>query len=356
MISQFEAKYTLFDSVETMLAPETLSDILNRRVSKVNCEPLTSAHAFSGSQLFYITTDNERLVLKRSNLTVDWISIASEDRVCRSVRIWQYGVLDRLMPHIDHVILAASQNADDYALLMRDVTDGLILYNDDGHSLQTWHKLLDAQAAMHALYWEDERLNDPNLGLSTIAHVLKACWTEHCHRYPHDKKTTEYVTKGWDALYALVQPDVRDALQSLVDNPRPLLDKLAQFPSTLAHSDYRMANLALMPETHQVVAFDWQQAAYAPATICLAWFVLGADDRDEATAYYRQQLMARLGKRFNPDLWQPMLDVGNLVDVLRKGCWHALFATTSPDDETRRWQMRAIERGNDSVRAGLKWL
>ena len=63
----------------------------------------------------------------------------------------------------------------------------------------------------------------------------------------------------------------------------------------LAVVDYRMGNLALLPDTDQVVAFDWQVAGYAPAIIDICWFVMAGDfflKQDALAEYYRTRLAA----------------------------------------------------------------
>jgi hypothetical protein len=125
------------------------------------------------------------------------------------------------------------------------------------------------------------------------------------------------------------------------------------------HGDYRTGNLALLPESNQVVALDWQWAGYAPAIICLSWFVMAGEFlsvQAVAADYYRTQLAARLGDRFDPDLWQPMYEVGCLVDVLRKGCWHAFFAAYNDAEESRASMRRSVDSYSAIVRQGLKWL
>jgi hypothetical protein len=355
MIQQLKAKYTLFDSVEELLAPETLSDLLNTCVSQVNYQPFVSSDSFSGSRLYNVTADDVLLVMKRINLSQDWISIAAEDRLCRSVRVWQYGLLDRIQPHMDHAIVAACSDGDEYLLLMHDVSEGL--FDNKEITPQTIYALLDALAAMHAMFWEDEALKDPELGLCTPDQMVKTFWKEHLHRYRHDNKATEYINAGWDAFFELVPPDVCDAVQQLMEDPQPLFRKLAQLPATLVHGDYRLGNLALMPKTNQVIAFDWQHAGYAPATLCLSWFIMGDNTLsvNEAAEYYRQQLATRLGKRFDPDLWQQMLDLGCMADALRKGNWPALFSVSHSDEAVRIRMKQSVYIYSDAIRKGLKW-
>jgi Phosphotransferase enzyme family len=352
-----EEKHNVLASIEEMLSPETLGALLKRRVAQVNCQRFDSSDSFSGSQLYRVTVDSERLVMKRSYPTRDWSLIATNDYLCRSVRVWQYGLLDRFQLHMDHAILAVCRDKDGYAILMQDVSDGLFRGKEITRS--TIYRLLDALAAMHAMFWENADLKGPELGLCTVEQTVKALWPAYCERYRHDARAVEYISSGWAALFELVQSDVRDAMQSLMENPQPLWAKLAQFPSTLIHGDYRLANLAWMPKSNRIVVFDWQHAGYAPAVICLSWFIMTGDVfqmQDTATEYYLNQLSMRLGHKFNPDLWQQMVEVGNMVDVLRKGCWHALFATTSKDEGVRRLLKQSVVTYNDIVRKGLRWL
>jgi aminoglycoside/choline kinase family phosphotransferase len=104
--------------------------------------------------------------------------------------------------------------------------------------------------------------------------------------------------------------------------PQLLLTSLAKYPSTLIHADYRLGNLALLPGTNQVVALDWQDASYAPAVLCVCWFLGGHEIlsmRDSLAEYYSQRLREGLHGKFDQKLWQHMLAVGFMVEVLRKG-------------------------------------
>ena len=90
-MKKLEAKYTLFDSIEEMLAPDTLSDLLSKPVSRVDCQPITEHGGVAGSKLSYVDTDAGRLILKQMSLKHDWLMYATDDRQCRSVQLWQYG-------------------------------------------------------------------------------------------------------------------------------------------------------------------------------------------------------------------------------------------------------------------------
>lgn len=101
-ILTFKPQYMLFDSVEQMLAPKTLSGLLSRPITRVDCQPMNDHSGLAGGRLEYVDTDNGRFVLKRMSITSDWIMFSSNDQLCRSVTIWQYGLLDQLLPHLEH--------------------------------------------------------------------------------------------------------------------------------------------------------------------------------------------------------------------------------------------------------------
>jgi hypothetical protein len=153
----------------------------------------------------------------------------------------------------------------------------------------------------------------------------------------------------------MVQPDVREALQAIMADPQALLDTFAKHPRTLIHGDYRLDNLALLPDSGELVAYDWQNAAYVPATIGLCWFAMSGGvfhRREEYVDYYRRRLFELLDGRFDQALWPAMLDLGCLFDVLTKGNWHALFAVIADDADYMR---QSVDSYNDLVRQGIRW-
>ena len=356
MIDQIEAKYTLFDSVEDMLSRETLSDVLKQQVNYVKRELIDVENSNSGNELYFVTVDDDRFAMKYLDLSQDWISVVSEDHLCRSVTTWQYGILDKISPYIKHEIIAGCHDGDNFALLMKDLSDDLLT----SPILPTqMHLLLDAQAAMHATFWEENYLTTPALGLAKIDKLMTLCWYDSCFQYRHDIPVVDLSIKGWDILLTLVDKDVREALESIAVDTQPVLDSLAKYPRTLIHADYRLANLALQKDTGQVIAFDWQMASYAPATVGLCWFIMSADImefQDSAAEYYRQQLLSRLGDRFDQSLWQPMYDLGCLVEILRKGNLYAFLSTSHPEEGRKALMKKAVQKYNHFVRKSLQWL
>ena len=166
-----EPQHAVFDSIEEMLTPATLSELLSRSVTRVACQPMNGHSGLAGGRLSYVNTNLGRFVLKQMSIDSDWIMFASADEQCRAVRLWQYGLLDQLRPHLEHKIIACAHDNAGWAILMIDLT---------GH-VYGWDKpldpalvpvFLDRLARLHAAFWNDPRLSDPRLGLSDVAQLL----------------------------------------------------------------------------------------------------------------------------------------------------------------------------------------
>ena len=355
MLIQLEEKHTIFDSVDEMLSPESLSRLLKRSVTRIDCAPFESSNGFSANQLFHVTADDQSLVMKGMRPGKDWLAIGSDDNRCRAIRIWQFGLLDQMQPQICHGTIAACKDGEEYAILMHDISPGLVGFARQP-TIEMFQSMLDGLATMHALFWEDQRLTDQELGLCDMRSRLAIYGTEKLDLYQHTPQIAASIAQGFDALFHMVEPAVRDALQSLLKNPQPLSYALSNYPATLVHGDYRLDNLAIMPGGQELVAFDWQNVAYVPPTIDLCWFAMSGGvfpRQEECIHYYRQRLFNLLGARFDHTLWSAMVDLGSLVTVLTIGSWHALFATIGDDTDYMR---RSVDSYNELVRRGIRWL
>jgi hypothetical protein len=320
-------KHEIFDSAEDMLAPSTLSALIGVDTGAVCVGPFREQDGVSGSQFCAVTTDQgARFVVKRMAVRRDWQMQASDDRRCRAVALWRFGLLGRLTPTVDNAILACARDGDGWALLMRDVTHHLIGKAPRLSALQI-HALLDVLAAIHATFWDAVELREDELGLCDAAGLLQALSVETLRRSPEvtAHSAPQRWLAGWPLLQEQLAPDVADVLQQLMLDPDPLCAALARYPATLVHGDFRETNIGLAEHRPtRAVVLDWQLAGYGAATIDLAWFLTTASvwlsplSPEAATACYRQALARQLGKRFSSKAWQPLLELGLLANVLRK--------------------------------------
>jgi len=356
-------KYPCYNSLDELLSPETLYQLTGKAITPVHRTPIEGG--VSGSQVLKIETTDEQpqqFVLKYMSSQTDWLMQSSHDYACRSVTLWQYGLLDQLQPTIDHTILACAYDGDNWAMLMHDVSPYLT-------SLEPWSEaaiklFLDTLATLHATFWESPELTNSAIGLCDAAGMIKAFSIETARQHPSETTPiTKFICGGGERLQAWLDPDVADIFNALQANPTPLCQALEQYSVTLLHGDYRPQNLALRPgDVPQIIALDWQLAGRSIPTIDLAWFlakpaILRAPVSFQVAAdYYRHQLEQRLNLRFASKQWQAMLELGVLVDILRIGALRSWFAEHHKDEVYKAADQAALKQYNDQVRAAMRWL
>jgi hypothetical protein len=358
-------KHQLYTSIDEMLTPKALSELAGQPVTAVRRLPLHSDDSKSGSHFLMVETNGgqgQRYILKRISMEWDWIMRATDDHLCRSVTLWQHGLYDRLPAEIEHGVVSCATEGSGWAILMRDVEAALLPYaRFDGADNE---HILDAMAALHATFLALPDLADPMLGLCNLRHV----YTFHSPQTGRREAGgpdghPRLILEGWDMLQTMIEPDVKDVIYELLENPQPLCNALSRYPQTLLHGDWRQANLGLLRgEPTQVILLDWQLAAVAPPAVELARYLgttsaLLPISKEAAIAYYQQSLAYRLGDRFEESWWRPQLELGLLGGFLQDGWAIALKAThwSEGDGARDHWQAD-VAWWSEQVRTGVKWL
>lgn len=365
MAIRYTMPYPLYPNIETLLTPNTLTTVTGHSIRHVSRTPLNATYNKSGSQLDSIDTNTgngPRFILKRVSVDRDWQMRTTNDHSCRSAALWQYGILDRLPPEIDHTVVACAHDEPGWAILMRDVSQYMLPYAPiRAHHHQIF---LEAMAALHATFFNDPLPADPRLNLCNLGHVYTVMGPETGRReLDRTDDVPKRMLEGWEAVKSTLPADVANLTLDLAHNPQPLCDALARTPHTLAHGDWRHANMGLIQaEPTRTILLDWQLATHAPPGIDLARH-LGANSallpasKEETIAGYRQQLAARLGDQFDESWWQPQLALSLLGGFVQDGWAIVLKATT--------WHITAHQRPHwqadlhwwiEQVRAGVKWL
>lgn len=368
--------YTLHTNVDELLSPLALSRFAGRPVSSVQIRPLTPDFAKSGSRISLVETNDgagPRFVLKCVSCAWDWLMRATEDETCRSVTLWQHGVLDRLPPVIDHAVVACAHHGEGWAILMRDV--GEALYVNRPFSPEANRRFLDAMAAMHAAFLEDMTLCDYTLSLCRLEHVYGMFSPRTGHREAGGPdELPRRILEGWETVERVADRDVARLTLELLADLTPLCDALGRYPHTLVHGDWRHANQGLIDAPHvasridapraapRVVLLDWQLAAFAPPAVELGRY-LGANaallpgTKEESLDYYRARLASLLGPRFSESWWRPQLALGLLGGFVQDGWAMALKATTwhVGADARERWRADLCW-WSERVREGATWL
>jgi hypothetical protein len=359
MSKLLEPKYTLFDNIEEMLALDTLSELLSRSVTRVACQPMDGHSGVAGGRLSYVNTNLGRFVIKQMSIDSDWIMFASADEQCRAVRLWEYGLLDQLRPHLEHKIIACARDENGGAILMHDLTGHVYTWGES-MTPELVPVFLDRLARFHAAFWSDPHLTDPCLGLCDATRLLDATSLAMAQNQAEPSRGVlpDWITDGWEVMGKLLEADVFAELRRLSKNPRPLIAALNRYPYTLLHGDYRAEN---MGHADQPVLIDWQLATFSLMTIDLAWFVKFAYvsntlGQQTAIDYYRTRLETYLDRHFDDAEWQIMIDLGYFVDAVRSTCFSAYWSIHSDTPEGQLWEENVVKQRNQQVRAAIRWL
>jgi hypothetical protein len=360
-IRQLEVKHELFESVEEMLAPRTLSELVQKPVVDVNVIPLGDNGGLSGSHFSAVETDKGRYFLKHMSREHDFLMMATDDVQCRSVTLWQYGLLDEIRPFLAHKILGCSQDDGGWAILMEDLQEAL--YSDDRpFTVDHFFEFLDALARLHAAFWDDARLADPALGLMDTASRAAFCSPPVAEHYQHQTQSPlpEWILGGWQVLPDLLPPEAYRQIRDLILEPQPLLSALARYPCTLTHGDYRQANFAYDGEG--CVIFDWQVAASTLMTTELARYmhtefeICAALGFETVIAGYRERLETYLQSRFADSEWQEMVDLGFAACAQFMICIPAFFSVNAETPEDRENFRRELESFTHYMLRAARWL
>jgi len=361
-MSNLESKYILFDSVEQMLAPNVLSELLSKSVIQVDVHPMNGHSGLAGGQLSYVDTNIGRMVLKQMSIQSDWMMFSSEDHQCRSVALWRYGLLNQFHPQVEHEIIGCARDGEGWAILMNDLT-GCVYSWDKPIPPEQMPIFLDSLAKIHATFWNNPSLNDTRLGLCDVATLIDQTSPTVAKKYVDGGLGVlpSWIHDGWEVMEDLLDPDVFAQMNNIIENLQPLLDALSRYPFTLLHGDYRAENLAY---PNYPAVLDWQEASCALMTIDLAWFVQQDFVREsmgqtEVVKYYRRQLETDLHHRFNDTDWQAMLDLGFLVDALRSTCyaayWYKQHAIENNIQDRDNHESK-VKMRNQQVRDAMRWL
>ncbi|MEJ2707891.1 MAG: class I SAM-dependent methyltransferase [Anaerolineales bacterium] len=353
-----EPKHTVFNSIEKMLAPVTLSELLSQSITRVDYQPLTDHGGVAGSRISYVITNAGRFVLKQMSLEHDWNMYASDDQQSRSVKLWQYGLLDQMSPYLKHQIIACAREGDVSTILMHDLTDQT--FKDWLPMSQDMALLfLDTLAKLHAAFWNDPLLNDTRLGLCDTVNWLNISSLQLAqgHQGEHRGPLPSWVREGWQLMEEVLDADVFTQISHLRKNPQPLLEMLALYPYTLLHGDYASRNLAY--QTPNAIVFDWQLAGPSLMTVDLIWFtdnVSESIEPDQAIRYYRERLEEYLKHRFDDMDWQAMVQLGGIVVALMMMCFPVYLSKIVDDPERRLFFEHKVKVHSQRIRDSKRLL
>jgi Phosphotransferase enzyme family len=288
-------------------------------------------------------------IYKRIPARAGWLGKLSDDAKVREVALWSSGLLQRLPAGISTGVLHAATTEPDGmrmgTLIMRDL-QGYRLRDGHGRPLRdppvsppgrlptTVARILRGLAGMHAAFWEDRRLDDPDAGLMGPRDALLLLAPGRLAALVSDGETAPYIQlalSGWESFFALAAPIDAETLRQAIEAPERILRYLEAVPRTLVHGDVWGPNLGLLPGTRRaprrgrrLLLLDWALATAGPCTYDVLWLSGTWHDLDpeRLLAAYRPRLEHALWTRGQPLLaatWDTLVDAGYLRTALTCG-------------------------------------
>jgi hypothetical protein len=377
-----EAPRELFRNLHEMLSFDALGRLEGRAVASVEMRPLQGAYSgvsgnlFARVQTMDAAGEPRTYVLKRTAPSRDIIMRISGDTVCREMRVWQYRLLDRLPPEVGHTIAAVAEDrtedgGDGWALLMRDI--GGLMHPSQYFPERDWGPLsedelrvfLTGLAAMHARFWEDPALLDPDLGLCDLPWLYGSFTPASAEREAGSSHVlTTWLRDGWRQFHTVASPEVSRLVGALHADNGPLCDALGRYPWTLVHGDPNCKNfgfeLAARPGP-RILLLDWQFVTRAPPALDLAFFLAlfsaALPTSNEAVIeQYRDLLADRLGSRFVEGWWRPQLELALLGQLVRFGAILSVRMTRHADPFVREHYTEVLAWWSERALAARAWL
>lgn len=375
--------------VETLLAPATLGALEGRRMRMVRTRPFATADSASGNVFVAVETEGVageaagRYLVKRLSAARDWLMRATAD-LGREPLLWLSGALDRLGDGARHAIVAVARDEPPrssphpatgrglsprneegqpvaWALLLRDVSAGLLPPRFEPLAPETHAATLKGIAALHATCFEDAAtlalpfLCAPERYFTALA---PATGVRELEATP----VAARIVRGWELFDGLVPPDVAEVVRALHADPAPLCQALGRHRQTLLHGDLRRANLALERDARTgepaLVLLDWQLATVGPPAADLAWYLADAlrlpQPKEETLAAYRRALERRLGAPYDDAEWEATVALGLLGGLLRFGWLLAAFAARHADAGLRAHYRGELGWWGERAREGAR--
>jgi hypothetical protein len=310
--------------------------------SAVKREPLVGGWSGSGLERF-VLTDGRVVVAKRISPEWDVIMEATGDDG-RLYRMWTSGIFARVPAVIDHAMMAIEPEEDGWLLVMRDVSNALVL-NDAVLSRAENGRILHAMAALHETFWEED--------LSALRlHPLD----DHFARFSpvrvgeSDRPLDKMIARGWGIFAELVPADVAEAVSQIHRRPDTLANELDRHEKTLIHGDFRLANMGL--DSDRVILLDWGTlSAVAPPSLefgyylAICWSQVNAG-KDEIIEDYKRVAGPRFDSR--------ALGLALILALAHIGWNKAIVIADEPDRAKRHKERANLDWWIDRVRTELE--
>jgi hypothetical protein len=231
-------------------------------------EPFTPEAVVTGSTFERARLrDGRKVVLKHLSPDGNWLTRMANG-LGRARALWEDGVLERVRAAIDHPILAMRREDDHDVVVMEDVSEFLVPWNDR-IAMPIVEELLGGLADLHREF-EDHELT----GLCTPADRQRLS-SPAFHRNDVGPFLCPFgmmLADSWEYFAEQAPDDVVRAVFAVHDDPEPLGTQLLEAGTpTLLHGDAKADNMGL--RDGRLILIDWGEiTGTGPAEMDVAWF------------------------------------------------------------------------------------
>ena len=268
--------------------------------------------------------DGRLLVVKRVGPDSDLFMRVLGRRTYPELDLWQRGILDEIPPPATHSVVDGWVDGDVTVLVMRDLGDRVLTW-DDRLSRADCQRVLGAAAALHRTF----EGRAPG-GLVPLADLLSLFAPQRVAPHADGSELVRTCLHGWELFAERVEPRVSEPVLDLLAEPAPLVAAMQRCPCTLIHGDLATVNVAL--ETHRVTLLDWAMPARAPGAVDVARFIAGCSSVVDAS---REEMLADYRAAAGPSYDGNAMRLAMLSGLIWLGWNKALDAAEHPDPATR---------------------
>jgi hypothetical protein len=300
---------------------------LSRLGEFVERVPLAGHVGKSGAGLERVrAADGTSYVVKRITAESDLLHALLGGGPAREYLLWREGALDRLPDGVTHAVVDAWCEDDTTVIVMRDLGDRVLSWEDRLSADQTqW--VLRRVGALH-----QASLDEPPRAVAPLEPVLDQFAP---HRIGSivgsDNPLPELAGRGWALFADIVPADVADPVLAVLADIRPYAAALVSAgPITLVHGDLATVNMGF--DGDDLVLLDWAMPVAAPGPLDVSRFIAGCASVVELT---REEMLAAYRDAAGPAYDETAMRLSLLFGLVWLGWNKALDAVEHPDPATR---------------------
>jgi hypothetical protein len=272
------------------------------------------------------TADGASYVVKRVTTESDLLHAVLGGGPGREYLLWREGALDRLPAGVSHAVVRAWCEGDTTVIVMRDLGDRVLGWEDRLSAGRTrW--VLRRVAALHRAF-----LDEPPRAVAPLEQVLDQFAPHRIGAFGDiENPLPGLVRRGWTVFAEIVPADVTEpVLAILADVHDYATALLAAGPATLVHGDLATVNMAV--DGDDLVLLDWAMPVVAPGSLDVARFIAGCSS---VVGLSREETLAAYRELAGPAYDETAMRLALLLGLVWLGWNKALDTVEHPDPVTR---------------------